>query len=113
MDVENPVERKRYPVSFTGNGNEFFTIWIVNILLTVVTLYIYSAWAKVRTKRYFYGNTVVDGSSLEYHAKPLQILVGRLVAVVLLGLTVFGAAINPLVPTVVTVLLLLIIPRLR
>ena len=32
---------------FRGDGMEYFKIWIVNILLTIVTLGIYSAWAKV------------------------------------------------------------------
>lgn len=73
-----------YPVQFHGKTGEYFKIWIVNIFLTIITLYIYSAWAKVRTKRYFYGNTTVDGSSFEYHATGRQLVVGRLVAVVLL-----------------------------
>jgi Zn-dependent protease with chaperone function len=34
----------------------------VNLFLTIVTLGIYPAWAKVRKKRYLYGNTwVADG----------------------------------------------------
>ena len=37
-----------YPVRFVGTGSEYFRIWIVNLLLTIVTLGIYSAWAKVR-----------------------------------------------------------------
>jgi uncharacterized membrane protein YjgN (DUF898 family) len=43
--------------SFTGGASEYFGIWIVNVLLSILTLGIYSAWAKVRNKRYFYGNT--------------------------------------------------------
>lgn len=69
---------QKLPFQFTGNGFEYFRIWIVNVLLTIITLGIYSAWAKVRTKRYFYRNTKVDGSPFEYHAKPIQILKGRL-----------------------------------
>jgi len=65
--------------SFTGNASEYFGIWIVNILLTIVTLGIYSAWAKVRRNRYFYGNTALLGHSFEYHAKGKQILIGRLI----------------------------------
>lgn len=38
------------PFSFTGSAGEYFRIWIVNIALSIVTLGIYSAWAKVRTK---------------------------------------------------------------
>lgn len=73
--------RRRLPFEFRGNASEFFGIWIVNLLLSILTLGIYSAWAKVRTKRYFYGNTFVDDSAFEYHATPIQILIGRLIAV--------------------------------
>ena len=65
---------------FTGRGGEYFRIWIVNLLLTIVTLGIYSAWAKVRRLRYFYGNTLLAGSSFEYHGQPMQILKGRMIA---------------------------------
>lgn len=65
--------------SFTGTAGEYFGIWIVNILLTIVTFGIYSAWAKVRRKRYFYGNILVLGETFEYHAKGKQILIGRLI----------------------------------
>ena len=41
----------RHIVEFTGDAAEFFRIWIVNILLSIVTLGIYSAWAKVRTNQ--------------------------------------------------------------
>ncbi|WP_462381375.1 YjgN family protein [Pseudomonas sp. Marseille-QA0892] len=77
-------QRRRLNFQFTGNGTEFFRIWIVNVLLTIVTLGIYSAWAKVRTNRYFHGNTRIDESSFEYLAKPMQILKGRIIAFVLL-----------------------------
>ncbi len=64
---------------FNGQAGEYFKIWIVNLALSIITLGIYSAWAKVRTKRYFYGNTTFDGSSFEYLANPLTILKGRLI----------------------------------
>jgi uncharacterized membrane protein YjgN (DUF898 family) len=70
----------RYKVEFTGQAGEYFRIWIVNLALSIVTLGIYSAWAKVRTKRYFYANTRLAGSSFEYLAQPIQILKGRLIA---------------------------------
>lgn len=77
--VESRQVRK-LPFEFHGSGFEFFRIWIVNILLSIVTLGIYSAWAKVRTQRYFYGNTQLAGSSFDYLASPLTILKGRLIA---------------------------------
>ena len=66
---------------FKGNAKEWFGIWIVNLLLSIVTIGIYSAWAKVRTKKYFYGNTFVDGRNFDYHATGGQILKGRLIII--------------------------------
>ncbi|WP_349571279.1 YjgN family protein [Azotobacter salinestris] len=80
------AEPRAVPFEFHGNGFEFFRIWIVNLLLTIVTLGVYSAWAKVRTQRYFYGNTVLDGSSFDYLGDPLKILKGRIIAFVCLML---------------------------
>jgi len=78
-NVSDPV--KRHPVEFTADAGEYFRIWIVNLALTIFTLGIYSAWAKVRKRRYFYGHTRVDGESFEYRANPIAILKGRLIAV--------------------------------
>ena len=49
----------RYPVEFTGTAAQYFRIWLVNLALTVLTLGIYSAWAKVRKRRYFYAHTKI------------------------------------------------------
>ena len=68
------------PFTFSGEGREYFGIWIVNILLSILTLGIYSAWAKVRNKQYFYGNTELESARFEYTADPKRILFGRLIA---------------------------------
>ena len=70
-----------YEFEFRGTGSEYFRIWIVNLALTILTLGVFSAWAKVRTWRYFYGNTFVGGHALDYHASPWRILIGRAIAV--------------------------------
>lgn len=75
-----PPPVTRHAPEFSGKAGEFFSIWIVNVVLTVLTLGIYSAWAKVRSHRYFYGNTRLAGSPFDYLAPPLKILKGRLVA---------------------------------
>lgn len=77
-------EARAQPFEFTGAGAEYFRIWIVNLALTILTLGIYSAWAKVRRLQYFYRNTTLAGSSFDYHGNPLAILKGRVIAVVLL-----------------------------
>lgn len=73
------TEIRSLPFTFTGKASEYFGIWIVNLFLSIVTIGIYTAWAKVRRLRYFYGNTWLDGHNFEYHAKPKQILIGRIV----------------------------------
>lgn len=78
--------QQTHQVKFTGDAKTYFGIWIVNILLSIVTLGIYSAWAKVRTKRYFAQNTLIDGRRFDYHATGKQILIGRII--VILGLIV-------------------------
>ncbi|MCH8622842.1 YjgN family protein [Undibacterium sp. TS12] len=70
-------------LEFKGSGSEYFRIWIVNLLLSIITLGIYSAWAKVRRNRYLYSSTSLAGSSFEYHGNPIAILKGRIVALVL------------------------------
>lgn len=72
-------EPKRFTLSFTGSGGEYFRIWIVNVALTALTLGIYGAWAKVRTRRYFYANTILDGQPFDYLARPGTILKGYLI----------------------------------
>ena len=103
---ENDVQQKKSTFEFTGTGKEYFKIWIVNILLSLITLGIYSAWAKIRSKRYFYGNTLLNDSPFEYHATPKQILIGRMIALVLL---VIYLVTNNLYPSVAGVLFLILI----
>ncbi|MFC4701885.1 YjgN family protein [Glaciecola siphonariae] len=71
------------PVKFLGSGSEFFKIWIVNLLLSIVTFGVYSAWATVRNNRYLYSNVDIDGHRLAYLAKPIQILIGRAIGLLL------------------------------
>lgn len=67
---------------FTGSSKEYFRIWVVNMLLSIITLGTYSAWATVRNRRYLYGNVELDGSRFDFHGQPLAILRGRILAVI-------------------------------
>jgi len=79
------------PLVFKGSTREYFRLWIVNLCLTLFTFGIFSAWAKVRKKRYFYSNTELSGTPFEYLGNPLPILKGRLVAAALLALWYLAA----------------------
>ncbi|WP_454744630.1 YjgN family protein [Ciceribacter selenitireducens] len=97
---------------FRGQAGEYFGIWIVNILLTIVTLGIYSAWAKVRRNRYFYGNSFVDNHSFDYHARGLQILIGRAIVFVFFVVVQVVSVFYPLAGIVVPFVVLLALPWL-
>jgi uncharacterized membrane protein YjgN (DUF898 family) len=97
-------------IEFTGDGAEYFRIWIVNLALTIVTVGIYSAWAKVRRLRYFYGSTRLAGAVFEYHGQPLQILKGRLIAVAFLVPYAIFNRTAPLVGSLFALALLFLYP---
>ena len=84
MEQNTSAQHAEAPVAldFTGQAGEYFRIWIVNLCLSVLTLGIYSAWAKVRRKRYFYGCTLLEGAAFEYLGNPVAILKGRIIVVV-------------------------------
>ncbi|HAK60277.1 MAG TPA: DUF898 domain-containing protein [Nitrospiraceae bacterium] len=77
--TQSAAEPKHYKPMFNGSAGEYFRIWIVNTFLTIVTLGIYAPWAKVRNRRYFYKNTLLDGHSFDYTANPVAILKGYLI----------------------------------
>lgn len=79
-DQTQPIELPEEAVRFNGSGGEYFRIWIVNLLLTILTFGIYGAWAKVRRMQYFYRNTELAGASFDYHGNPVAILKGRIIA---------------------------------
>lgn len=77
-------------LEFRGAAREYFRIWAVNLCLTLLTFGIFSAWAKVRKKRYLYSHTVLDGTPFQYLAQPLPIFKGRVVAALLFGTYYFA-----------------------
>ena len=97
---------------FSGKGSEYFRIWIVNLALTLLTLGIYSAWAKVRRLQYFYRHTSLAGSSFDYHGDPKAILKGRIIAVVLLIAYNVAGHLNPIWGLIALGVLLLVMPWL-
>ena len=88
---------KTFPVEFSGTKAGYFKLWFVNLLLSILTLGIYSAWAKVRNNQYLYGHTQIDGHRLNYLATPWQILRGRILAVLVFGGAYFLALLVPLI----------------
>ena len=107
--IESQAQRLR----FTADGWEYFRIWIVNVALTLLTLGIYSAWAKVRARRYLYGHIWLGDTAFDYTANPVAILRGRILVAIVATILWFAnlfslwyyyaalAVLMPLVPWVV------------
>ncbi|MFN3437639.1 MAG: YjgN family protein [Acidovorax sp.] len=76
MSTFMPQNIDAYPLEFTGSGGEYFRVWIVNVLLSIITLGIYTPWARRRTAQYFYGHTMVAGSPLEFTAQQRKMVMG-------------------------------------
>ncbi|WP_174871775.1 YjgN family protein [Pectobacterium polaris] len=110
MTINTSKNSTQHRVQFHGKAGEYFAIWLVNALLTIVTLGIYSAWATVRRRRYFYGNTEINGDRFDYHADPIQILKGRLLVIAGLILFYVVLAMSPTLGTILALAFAALIP---
>lgn len=106
------TQQQEHTFEFTGDGREYFKIWIVNLLLTILTLGIYSAWAKVRRMQYFYRNTRLAGTGFDYHGTPVAILKGRLIAFGLLVVYSVAGELDPLLGVAMMLLIMAAMPWL-
>jgi Bacterial protein of unknown function (DUF898) len=91
--------------------NNFYT-WIAHVFCTLITLGVYSTWAKVRKRRYFYGSTRIDGDAFDYFGGQKAILKGRIVAAPLFLLYAFAAERYPLSRFVFMAAFVLVLPWL-
>jgi uncharacterized membrane protein YjgN (DUF898 family) len=92
---------------FKGTGGELFLIWIVNAVLTALTLGLYFAVAKVRLYRYFYSNTEFAGSRFRFTGNAMEIFIGTLKAIgvllaLIVGFGILSALLIPLKSSVLT-----------
>jgi uncharacterized membrane protein YjgN (DUF898 family) len=104
--------QRREPFVFSGRGGEYFRIWIVNLCLSLITLGIYSAWAKVRRLQYFYRHTSVGGANFDYHGDPVAILKGRMLAVGMFALYSLAGQFSIIAGIIVFVLIIVVMPWL-
>ncbi|MBQ4782695.1 YjgN family protein [Pectobacterium versatile] len=110
MTINTSKNSTQHRVQFHGKAGEYFAIWLVNALLTVITLGIYSAWATVRRRRYFYGNTEINGDRFDYHAQPIQILKGRLLVIAGIILFYIIMGMSPVLGTIIALAFAALIP---
>lgn len=95
MSFENPAglpatEEPMAKADFHGRGGELFLIWLVNGVLTALTLGIYFAWGKAKLYRFFYSSTEFAGSRFRFTGTGKEIFIGTVKAVGVL-LVLFAA----------------------
>ncbi len=106
------MQERTVPFVFSGTTWRYFGIFWSNIILSILTVFIYSAWAFVREKRYLYRNFTLDGNGFDYHERGLVILIGRIVAIVLLVGISFLIQLVPVVQYVLAAVALVLAPHL-
>lgn len=89
MEEQQPQFRQ---FSYHGNGTQLFKIYIVNWLLTIVTLGFYYPWAKASILKYNYQHTSFDGSNFTFHGTGKEMFKG-FIKVVALFVLLYGALI--------------------
>ena len=68
---------------FSGSWREYAPIAFTNLLLTIVTLSIYSSWAKTRTRQYLWSRTRFIDDRLDYAGTGLELFIGKIMALFL------------------------------
>jgi uncharacterized membrane protein YjgN (DUF898 family) len=81
MKITSPIS----PLS-KHKGSDLFWLYIVNYVLTVCTLGVYSAWAKAKVYDFFWTGTELDGYRFRFLGNGLEILKGLLIGLGVLAL---------------------------
>lgn len=92
ISMHNASVSTSHRFSFHGSGGELFGQFLVNWLLTIVTLGIYYPWAKASLNRYYYRNTEFSGHRFWYHGTGTEMFFGFIKTVLILaavGVTAF------------------------
>lgn len=112
---------KEYRVGFRGEGGELFRIMCVNWILTVLTLGIYTFWAKTKVRKYLLEQTSFARDYFGYHGTGRELFRGALffsLILIVLGAAsaglqmVLGPGSREIVEPVAGLLVLLLIPAL-
>lgn len=108
----NQVSPVLLNLRFTASGAEYFKIWLSNLCLSLLTLGLYTPWAKCRRMQYLARHTWLDEHQFDFRANPWRILLGRLVILGLLFLVTWRDYFSKPFVTGLLILLILATPLL-
>lgn len=75
---ETTTKTQNYSLEFFGKGSEFFSIMIVNWLLTIITFGLYYPWARAKNLRYIYGQTALNNERFHFSGTGKEMFIGFL-----------------------------------
>jgi uncharacterized membrane protein YjgN (DUF898 family) len=75
MNMEQ-VYTDTHKINFHGDGAKLFRIYILNFLLTVLTLGLYYPWAKAALLQYLYQETEFKDSRFAFHGTGREMFIG-------------------------------------
>ncbi len=73
-------------LSFYGSGGTLFGIYLLNTLLTLFTLGIYSFWGKTKVRSYLWSQVELEGDCLVYHGTGKELMSGFSKAMLVFGI---------------------------
>jgi uncharacterized membrane protein YjgN (DUF898 family) len=79
-----PLSTRRR-LSFHGAGGTLFGIYVVNVLMTIVTLGFYRFWGRVKVRCYMMSQTGFEGDRFAYHGTGRELLNGFFKAGIFFG----------------------------
>ncbi|WP_374384511.1 YjgN family protein [Dongia sp.] len=103
-----PAEPVRSHFVYDGRLGELYGIFIVNFLLTIVTLSIFRFWGKTRVRRYLWAHTSLDGDRFEYTGTGGELFVGFIIVMIAyvigsIGIQILGIFVEPESPVLIAI----------
>jgi len=115
-EMHQPVEFlygehiRRIAFTFSGNGFEYFKLWIINVLVCILSAGILYPWAQVRSLRYFYQNTHLDNAEFRYTSNPQKIFLVQFALMFYIACVCYAFLISPFYGAVSLIGLLGVLP---
>jgi uncharacterized membrane protein YjgN (DUF898 family) len=104
------TSKKYFHLNFDGNGNGYFGIWVVNIILTIITLGLYYPWAKIANRKYIWNSTSMQGDRFVFNGTGIEIFRGFVIAYSILAVSILLVFFSPYLIFIFYLILFLIMP---
>lgn len=107
---QKPDEVQELPVEVSIDAHAYYRTELKNLGLSLLTLGIYSAWAKVQRRKLFFEHTHLDGRSFGFTANPKTILRSRAIVVAMMIASALMKRVDPRMEDLESILLFLVMP---